>query len=131
MIGLAQGAIECGINYTKERQQFGSAVAKYQGVQFQIAQVATELEAARLMVYNAARLRDAGEDYVKQAAMAKLFTSQVAEHVTSQVVELYGGYGYTKDYPAEKYYRDAKIGKIYEGTSNMQLNTIAKIILGL
>ncbi len=131
MVGLAQGALECGINYTKERQQFGKSIASFQGVQFQIAQIATELEAARLMVYNAARLKDAGEDYVKEAAMAKLFTSQVAEHVTSQVVELYGGYGYTKDYPAEKYYRDAKIGKIYEGTSNMQLNTIAKIILGV
>ena len=130
MVGVAQGAIEYGINYTKERQQFGNAIAKFQGVQFQIAQIATELEAARLMVYNAARMKDAGEDFVKQAAMAKLFTSQVAEHVTSQVVELYGGYGYTKDYPAEKYYRDAKIGKIYEGTSNMQLQTIAKLILG-
>jgi alkylation response protein AidB-like acyl-CoA dehydrogenase len=130
MVGLAQGALECGINYAKERQQFGKAIASYQGVQFQIAQVATELEAARLMVYNAARLRDAGEDYVREAAMAKLFTSQVAERVTSQVVELYGGYGYTKDYPAEKYYRDAKIGKIYEGTSNMQLQTIAKLIIG-
>jgi short-chain 2-methylacyl-CoA dehydrogenase len=131
MVGLSQGALEYGINYTKERQQFGKSIASFQGVQFQIAQIATELEAARLMVYNAARLKDAGEDYVKEAAMAKLFTSQVAEHVTSQVVELYGGYGYTKDYPAEKYYRDAKIGKIYEGTSNMQLNTIAKIILGV
>lgn len=130
MVGVSQGAIEYGVSYTKERQQFGNAIAKFQGVQFQIAQIATELEAARLMVYNAARLKDAGEDFVKQAAMAKLFTSQVAEHVTSQVVELYGGYGYTKDYPAEKYYRDAKIGKIYEGTSNMQLQTIAKLILG-
>jgi alkylation response protein AidB-like acyl-CoA dehydrogenase len=130
MVGLAQGAFECGVNYTRERQQFGKAIASFQGVQFQIAQIATELEAARLMVYNAARLKDAGQDYVMQAAMAKLFTSQVAEHVTSQVVELYGGYGYTKDYPAEKYYRDAKIGKIYEGTSNMQLQTIAKMILG-
>lgn len=130
MVGLAQGALDLGVNYTKERQQFGKAIASFQGVQFQIAQVATELEAARLMVYNAARLKDAGQDYVKQAAMAKLFTSQVAEHVTSLVVELYGGYGYTKDYPAEKYYRDAKIGKIYEGTSNMQLQTIAKMILG-
>lgn len=130
MVGLAQGALDYGVSYTKERQQFGKAIASFQGVQFQIAQIATELEAARLMVYNAARLKDAGQDYVKQAAMAKLFTSQVAEHVTSQVVELYGGYGYTKDYPAEKYYRDAKIGKIYEGTSNMQLQTIAKMILG-
>ncbi|HEX8087657.1 MAG TPA: acyl-CoA dehydrogenase [Blastocatellia bacterium] len=130
MVGLSQGALEYGIGYTKERQQFGNSIAKFQGVQFQIAQIATELEAARLMVYNAARLKDAGENFVVQAAMAKLFTSQVAEHVTSQVVELYGGYGYTKDYPAEKYYRDAKIGKIYEGTSNMQLQTIAKLILG-
>jgi short/branched chain acyl-CoA dehydrogenase len=130
MVGLSQGALEYGISYTKERQQFGNSIAKFQGVQFQIAQIATELEAARLMVYNAARLKDAGENFVVQAAMAKLFTSQVAEHVTSQVVELYGGYGYTKDYPAEKYYRDAKIGKIYEGTSNMQLQTIAKLILG-
>jgi alkylation response protein AidB-like acyl-CoA dehydrogenase len=130
MVGLAQGALDYGVSYSKERHQFGKAIASFQGVQFQIAQIATELEAARLMVYNAARLKDAGQDYVKQAAMAKLFTSQVAEHVTSQVVELYGGYGYTKDYPAEKYYRDAKIGKIYEGTSNMQLQTIAKMILG-
>ena len=130
MVGLSQGALEYGINYTKERRQFGKSIAAFQGVQFQIAQIATELEAARLMVYNAARMKDAGENFVAQAAMAKLFTSQVAEHVTSQVVELYGGYGYSKDYPAEKYYRDAKIGKIYEGTSNMQLQTIAKLILG-
>jgi butyryl-CoA dehydrogenase/short/branched chain acyl-CoA dehydrogenase len=130
MVGLSHGALDHGIGYTKERHQFGKPVAKFQGVQFQIAQAATELEAARLMVYNAARLKDAGENYVTQAAMAKLFSSQVAERVTSQVVELYGGYGYTRDYPAEKYYRDAKIGKIYEGTSNMQLQTIAKLILG-
>jgi len=130
MVGLSQGALDYGINYVKERKQFGKSIASFQGVQFQVAQIATELEAARLMVYNAARMKDAGEDFVKLAAMAKLFTSQVAEHVTSQVVELYGGYGYTKDYPAEKYYRDAKIGKIYEGTSNMQLQTIAKLILG-
>ncbi|MGA9771076.1 MAG: acyl-CoA dehydrogenase [Blastocatellia bacterium] len=130
MVGLSQGALDYGINYAKERRQFGKSIASFQGVQFQIAQIATELEAARLMVYNSARLKDAGEDFVKIAAMTKLFTSQVAEHVTSQVVELYGGYGYTKDYPAEKYYRDAKIGKIYEGTSNMQLQTIAKLILG-
>src|SRR6185369_16961541 len=130
MVGLSQGALESGINYAKERQQFGKSIASYQGVQFQIAQIATELEAARLMVYNCARMKDAGENFVMQAAMTKLFTSQVAERVTSQVVELYGGYGYTKDYPAEKFYRDAKIGKIYEGTSNMQLQTIAKLILG-
>jgi short-chain 2-methylacyl-CoA dehydrogenase len=130
MVGLSAGALEYGINYVKERHQFGKAIGAFQGVQFQVAQIATELEAARLMVYNAARMKDAGENFVMQAAMAKLFTSQVAERVTSQVVELYGGYGYTKDYPAEKYYRDAKIGKIYEGTSNMQLQTIAKLILG-
>lgn len=130
MVGLSQGALDAGISYTKERQQFGKPIASFQGVQFQIAQIATELEAARLMVYNAARLKDADENFVREAAMAKLFTSQVAERVTSQVVELYGGYGYTKDYPAEKYWRDAKIGKIYEGTSNMQLQTIAKLIIG-
>jgi len=130
MIGLSQGSLECGIAYIKERSQFSQTIAKFQGVQFQVAQIATELEAARLMVYNAARMKDAGENFVTQAAMAKLFSSQVAERVTSQVVELYGGYGYTRDYPAEKYYRDAKIGKIYEGTSNMQLQTIAKLILG-
>jgi alkylation response protein AidB-like acyl-CoA dehydrogenase len=130
MIGLSQGALEYGINYSKERKQFGQSIARFQGIQFQIARIATELEAARLMVYNAARLKDAGEDFVTQAAMAKLFSSETAEHVTSQVVEIYGGYGYTKDYPAEKFYRDAKIGKIYEGTSNMQLQTIAKLILG-
>jgi len=130
MIGLSQGALDCGVSYIKERHQFSQPIAKFQGVQFQVAQIATELEAARLMVYNAARMKDAGEDFVAQAAMAKLFSSQVAEHVTSQVVELYGGYGYTRDYPVEKYYRDAKIGKIYEGTSNMQLQTIAKLILG-
>jgi short/branched chain acyl-CoA dehydrogenase len=130
MVGLSAGALDYGIGYVKERQQFGKAIGTFQGVQFQVAQVATELEAARLLVYNAARMKDAGENFVMQAAMAKLFTSQVAERVTSQVVELYGGYGYTKDYPAEKYYRDAKIGKIYEGTSNMQLQTIAKLLLG-
>ena len=130
MVGLSAGALDYGINYVKERRQFGKAIGAFQGVQFQVAQIATELEAARLLVYNAARMKDAGENFVMQAAMAKLFTSQVAERVTSQVVELYGGYGYTKDYPAEKYYRDAKIGKIYEGTSNMQLQTIAKLILG-
>jgi short-chain 2-methylacyl-CoA dehydrogenase len=130
MVGVAQGALDCGISYIKERRQFGKSIASFQGVQFQLAQIATELEAARLMVYNCARMKDARENFVMQAAMTKLFTSQVAEHVTSQVVELYGGYGYTREYPAEKYYRDAKIGKIYEGTSNMQLQTIAKLILG-
>ncbi len=113
----------------KERQQFNKRIAEFQGVQFQLAQAATELEAARLMVYNAARLEDAGESYTKEAAMAKLLSSQVAERVTSLAVELFGGYGYTKEYPVEKFYRDAKIGTIYEGTSNMQLNTIAKLLL--
>lgn len=130
MIGIARGSLEHGISYAKERQAFGQPIAKFQGIQFQIAQCATELEAARLMVYNAARLRDAGRPFVVEAAMAKLFSSDVAERVTSQVIEIYGGYGYSKDFPAEKYWRDAKIGKIYEGTSNMQLNTIAKYLLG-
>ncbi|MBI4851799.1 MAG: acyl-CoA dehydrogenase [Acidobacteria bacterium] len=130
MIGLARGALEYGVAYSKERAQFGKPIADFQAIQFQIAEMATELEAARLMVYNAARLKDAGMPFLKEAAMAKYYSSMVAEHVTSRVVEIYGGYGYTKDYPAEKYYRDAKIGKIYEGTSNMQLQTIAKIVLG-
>lgn len=130
MIGLARGALEYGVAYSKERTQFGKPIADFQAIQFQIAEMATELEAARLMVYNAARLKDAGMPFLKEAAMAKYYSSMVAEHVTSRVVEIYGGYGYTKDYPAEKYYRDAKIGKIYEGTSNMQLQTIAKIVLG-
>jgi len=129
MIGVARGALQAALKYVKERQQFGRAIAEFQAVQFQLAQAATELEAARLMVYNAARLEDAGEPYTMQAAMAKLFSSQVAERVTSLCVELFGGYGYTKEYPVEKFYRDAKIGTIYEGTSNMQLNTIAKLLL--
>ena len=129
MIGVARGALDASLKYVKERQQFGKSVADFQGVQFQLAQAATELEAARLMVYNAARLEDAGESYTKEAAMAKLLSSQVAERVTSLAVELFGGYGYTKEYPVEKFYRDAKIGTIYEGTSNMQLNTIAKLLL--
>ncbi len=129
MIGVARGALAAAQKYVKERQQFGKPVAEFQGVQFQLAQAATELEAARLMVYNAARLEDAGEPYTMEAAMAKLFASQVAERVTSLGVELFGGYGYTKEYPVEKFYRDAKIGTIYEGTSNMQLNTIAKMLL--
>ena len=129
MIGVARGALAAATQYVKERQQFGKAVAEFQAVQFQLAQAATELEAARLMVYNAARLKDAGVEYTLQAAQAKLFSSQVAERVTSLCVELFGGYGYTKEYPVEKFYRDAKIGAIYEGTSNMQLHTIAKILL--
>ena len=130
MIGIAGGALAAAVDYVKDRKQFGKAVASFQGVQFQLAQARTELEAARLMVYSAARLRDAGTDIAMEGAMAKLFSSQVAERVTSLSLELFGGYGYTKDYPAEKFYRDAKIGAIYEGTSNMQLQTIAKKLLG-
>jgi alkylation response protein AidB-like acyl-CoA dehydrogenase len=129
MVGLAQGALDHALAYIKERKQFGKAIADFQGVQFQVARVATELEAARLMVYQAARLRDSGRPFLKQAAMCKLFASEMAEHVTSLAVQLFGGYGYTKDYPVEKLYRDAKIGQIYEGTSNLQLQTIAKEIL--
>ena len=130
MIGLARGAWEYALKYAQERKQFGKAIADFQGVQFQIAQMATELEAARMLVYNAARMKDAGMNFVREAAMAKLFASQVAERITSLCVEIYGGYGFTKDYPVEKYFRDAKIGKIYEGTSNMQLQTIAKLVMG-
>jgi alkylation response protein AidB-like acyl-CoA dehydrogenase len=129
MIGVAGGALAAATAYLKERKQFGKALAEFQGIQFQVAQAATELEAARLMVYNAARLKDAGRDIAREGAMAKLFSSQVAERVTSLCVELFGGYGYTKEYPVEKFYRDAKIGTIYEGTSNMQLQTIAKGML--
>jgi alkylation response protein AidB-like acyl-CoA dehydrogenase len=129
MIGVAQGALAATIRYLGERKQFGKPLSDFQAVQFQIAQAATDLEAARLMVYNAARLKDAGKDIAREGAMAKLFSSQVCERVTSLCVELFGGYGYTKDYPVEKFYRDAKIGTIYEGTSNMQLQTIAKAIL--
>jgi butyryl-CoA dehydrogenase/short/branched chain acyl-CoA dehydrogenase len=129
MVGIAQGSWECGAAYCKERKAFGKTLADFQGVQFQIAETATQIEAARLMVYNAARLKDAKQEFLKEAAMAKYFSSVVAEHVTSLMVEIYGGYGYTKDYPAEKYFRDSKIGKIYEGTSNMQLQTIAKHLL--
>jgi butyryl-CoA dehydrogenase/short/branched chain acyl-CoA dehydrogenase len=130
MLGVARGAWEYALRYAQERKQFGKPIAEFQGIQFQIAQMATDIEAARLMVYNAARMKDAGVDFVKEAAMTKLFTSQVAERVTSLAVEIYGGYGFTKDYPVEKYWRDAKIGKIYEGTSNMQLATIAKMVMG-
>jgi alkylation response protein AidB-like acyl-CoA dehydrogenase len=129
MIGVATGALEAATTYVKERKQFGKAIADFQGVQFQLAQMATDLEAARLMVYNAARLKDAGRPFAREAAMAKLFSSQVADRITSKCLELFGGYGYSKEYPAEKYYRDAKIGTIYEGTSNMQLQTIAKMLL--
>jgi alkylation response protein AidB-like acyl-CoA dehydrogenase len=129
MLGLAQGALECATSYAQERKQFGKAIADFQGVQFQLAQMHIEVEAARLLVYNAARLKDAGASFVKEAAMAKYFASQAAEHVASLAVEVYGGYGFVKDYPVEKFYRDAKIGKIYEGTSNLQLQTIAKLVL--
>jgi alkylation response protein AidB-like acyl-CoA dehydrogenase len=129
MIGVAGGALNAALGYLKERKQFGKPLAEFQGIQFQVAQAATELEAARLMVYNAARLKDAGQDIAREGAMAKLFSSQVCERVTSLCVELFGGYGYTTEYPVEKFYRDAKIGTIYEGTSNMQLQTIAKAVL--
>src|SRR6202047_5298310 len=130
MLGVARGAWECAAKYAQERTQFGKPISEFQGIQFQIAQMATEIEAARLMVYNAARMKDAGVNFVKEAAMTKLFTSQVGERVTSLAIEVYGGYGFTKDYPVEKYWRDAKIGKIYEGTSTMQLATIAKLVMG-
>jgi alkylation response protein AidB-like acyl-CoA dehydrogenase len=130
MCGVARGAWEYAAKYAVERKQFGKPLAEFQGIQFQLAQMATEIEAARLMVYNAARMKDRGMNFVKEAAMTKLFCSQVAERVTSLAVEIYGGYGFTKDYPVEKFFRDSKIGKIYEGTSNMQLQTIAKLVLG-
>ncbi len=130
MIGLAAGALRHAVHYTKERKQFGKAIAEFQLVQGQLARMATEVEAARLLVYNAARLRDAGRPFLTEAAMAKLYASEVAERVTSLAINLYGGYGYVKDYPVEKLWRDAKIGQIYEGTSNMQLVTIAKQLLG-
>ena len=130
MVGLARGALDHAIGYTQERKQFGKAIADFQAVQFQLAQAATEIGVARLAVYNAARLRDAGRPFLTESAMCKLFSSQVAERVTSLAVQLFGGYGYVKDYPVEKLYRDAKIGQIYEGTSNLQLQTIAKQILG-
>ena len=129
MIGLAQGALDHTTKYIRERRQFGKPIADFQGVQFQVARAATELEAARLMVYNAARLRDAKQPFLKDAAMCKIFSSEVAERVASLAVNLFGGYGFVKDYPVEKLYRDAKIGQIYEGTSNLQLQTIAKHIL--
>jgi alkylation response protein AidB-like acyl-CoA dehydrogenase len=130
MIGIARGALESALSYTAERQQFGKSINQFQAVQFQLAEMATDLEAARLLVYNAARMKDAGMNFVKEAAMAKLVSSRVAERVASKAIELYGGYGYVKDYPVEKYWRDSKIGAIYEGTSNMQLQTIAKLIIG-
>jgi len=130
MIGLARGALDHAVRYTKERKQFGKPIADFQAVQFQLAEAAIDVEAARLLVYNAARLRDAGKPFLREAAMCKVFSSNAAERVTSIAVQLYGGYGYVKDYPVEKLFRDAKIGQIYEGTSNMQLQTIGKQLLG-
>jgi len=129
MIGTARGALDYAVAFTKERQQFGKPISAFQGVQFQVAQAETELEAARLVVYNAARLKGEGKNFIKEAAMAKLYASQVAQRVTSLAVELMGGNGFTREYPVEKYFRDAKVGVIYEGTSNMQLQTIAKLVM--
>lgn len=128
MIGIAQGAYEAALKYTAEREQFGQSLNNFQAVQFQLAEMAIDIEAARLLVYNAARLKDAGKPFLKEAAMAKVYSSRVAEKVSSKAIELFGGYGYVKDYPVEKFWRDSKIGAIYEGTSNMQLATIAKLI---
>lgn len=130
MIGIARGAFEAALAYTGERQQFGKPINQFQGVQFQLAEMATELEAARLLVYNSARMKDQGLNFVKEAAMAKLYASRVAERISSVAIELFGGYGFVKDYPVEKFWRDSKIGAIYEGTSNMQLQTIAKLLIG-
>ena len=129
MIGLAQGALDHALAYIRERRQFGRPVGDFQGVQFQIAELATQVEAARLMVYNAARLKDAGQPFLVPSAMAKLYSSEVAQHVSSACIDLFGGYGFTREYPVEKLYRDAKIGTIYEGTSNMQKQTIAKALM--
>ena len=129
MVGLAQGALDHTLKYVQEREQFGRPISRFQGVQFQLADLATEIEASRLLVYNAARLKDAGEDFLVAAAMAKLHSSRMAQRVASDCIDLYGGYGFTKEYPVEKFYRDAKIGTIYEGTTNMQLQTIAKLLL--
>lgn len=129
MVGIAQGAYEAALNYTQTREQFGKALSANQGVQFQLAEMRTELEAARLLVYNAARLKDSGEDFVLEAAIAKLYSSRAAEKISSLTIDLFGGNGFTREYPAEKFWRDAKIGQIYEGTSNMQLQTIAKLEL--
>jgi short/branched chain acyl-CoA dehydrogenase len=130
MVGVAQGSFDHGLQYAQERQQFGRAIAEFQAVQFLLAELSTELEASRLLTYNAARLRDTGAPFIKEAAMAKLFASRAAEHVTSKVIEIYGGYGFTREYPVEKYFRDQKVGQIYEGTTHMQLMVIAKQLLG-
>ncbi len=129
MVGLAQGALDHTVGYVQEREQFGRAIGRFQGVQFQLAEMATEIEAARLLVYNAARLKDAGQPFLTQAAMAKLFASESAQRVASTCIDLHGGYGFTNEYPVAKLYRDAKIGTIYEGTSNMQKQTIAKALM--
>ncbi len=129
MVGIAQGAFDAALAYIQERKQFGKAISEFQGVQFQLARMATDIETARLLVYNAARIKMAGHPFLKEAAMAKFYSSEVAERVASMAVDLYGGNGFVKEYPVEKYYRDAKIGKIYEGTTNMQLMTIAKLLL--
>jgi alkylation response protein AidB-like acyl-CoA dehydrogenase len=129
MVGLAAGALDATLRYVREREQFGRQISDFQGVQFQLARLATQLEAARLLVYNAARLKDSGRPFVQEAAMAKLFASEAAQEITSLCIDLHGGYGFTREYPVEKFYRDAKIGTIYEGTSNMQLQTIAKNLL--
>jgi len=129
MVGVADGALQAALNYAKTREQFGKPISSFQAMQFQLAEMATEVEAARLMVYNAARLKDAGQPFLKEAAMTKYFTAQVAERVTSKALEVFGGIGYTREAPAEKFFRDAKIGKIYEGTSFIQLQTIARQLL--
>src|SRR5262245_53287327 len=130
MVGVAQGAYEHAVRYAQERQQFGKPIAEFQGIQFQLAEMATQIEASRLLTYNAARLRDVGKPFIKEAAMAKLFASRAAEFVASRAIETYGGYGFTREYPVEKYFRDQKVGQIYEGTTNMQLLVIAKQLLG-
>jgi short/branched chain acyl-CoA dehydrogenase len=130
MVGVAQGSFDHGLRYSQERQQFGKPISEFQGVQFLLSELGTEIEASRLLTYNAARLRDTGSSFIKEAAMSKLFASRTAEHVTSKVIEIYGGYGFTREYPVEKYFRDQKVGQIYEGTSNMQLLVIAKQLLG-
>lgn len=129
MVGIAQGAFDAALGYVQDRKQFGKAISEFQGVQFQLARMATDIETARLLVYNAARMKMAGQNFLKEAAMAKFYSSEVAERVSSMAVDLFGGYGYVKEYPVEKFYRDSKIGKIYEGTTNMQLSTIAKLLL--
>jgi len=130
MVGVAQGAFDQALRYSREREQFGKPIGDFQAVQFQLAELATEIEASRLLTHNAARLRDSGAPFIKEAAMCKLFASRSAEHVTSRAVEVFGGYGFSREYPVEKYFRDQKIGQIYEGTTNMQLMAIAKQIFG-